>query len=76
MLITFRSSTVRTLKDIVVRKTNLHLWCSVFKDWSVIPKTLVCAETTVKTLPAVRRSEDEIERLSRNCYATDCMLDG
>ena len=63
-----RASTVQTLKDIVVRKKNLQMWRSYFKDWSVILKTLVCAETIVKNLPAVHELEDEIECLSRNCF--------
>ena len=63
-----RDYTVQALKDIVVRKTNLQTWCSYAKDWSFILKTLVCAETLVKALPTVRGSEDEIERLSRNCF--------
>ena len=33
-----RASTVQTLKDIVVRKTNLQTWSSYFKDWSIILK--------------------------------------
>ena len=63
-----RDYTVQALKDIVVTKTNLQTWCSYAKDWSFIRKTLVCAETLVKALPTVRGSEDEIERLSRNCF--------
>ena len=30
--------------------------------------TLVCAKTIVKNLSAVQGLEDEIERLSKNCY--------
>ena len=63
-----RKYTVQLLKDIVVRKTNLETWYSYAKDWSVIPKVLVCAETLVKALPALQGTEDEIERLSRNCF--------
>ena len=63
-----RESTVQTLKDIVLRKINSQTWHSYFKDWSVILKTLVCAETIVKNLPAVQGLEDEIARLSRNCF--------
>ena len=43
-----RDYTVQTLKDIVVRKTNLQTWCSYAKDWSFILRSLVCAETLVK----------------------------
>ena len=63
-----RKYTVRLLKDIVVRKTNLETWYSYAKDWSVILKVLVCSETLVKALPALQGTEDEIERLSRNCF--------
>ena len=63
-----RDYTVQALKDIVVRKTNLQTWCSYAKDWSFILKTLVCVETLVKALPTVRGSENEIERLSKNCF--------
>ena len=67
-LLEIRDYTVQTLKDIVVRKTNLQTWRSYDKDWSLIQKTLVCAETLFKALPTVRGSEDEKERLSRNCF--------
>ena len=63
-----RKYTVQLLRDIVVRKTNLETWYSYAKDWSVILKVLVCSETLVKALPALQRTEDEIERLSRNCF--------
>ena len=63
-----RKYTVKLLKDIVVRKTNLETWYSYAKDWSVILKVLVCSETFVKALPALQGTEDEIERLSRNCF--------
>ena len=63
-----RSRTIKALKDIIVRKTNLHTWSSYAKDWTTILKTLVCAEVLVKALPAVRGSEDEIERISRDCF--------
>ena len=63
-----RSRTVKALKDTIVRKTNLHTWSSYAKDWTTILKTLVCAEVLVKALPAVRGSEDEIERISRDCF--------
>ena len=63
-----RKYTVQLLKDIVVRKTNLETWYSYAKDWSVILKVLVCSETLVKALPALQGTEDEIERLSRNCF--------
>ena len=63
-----RKYTVQLLKDIVVRKANLETWYSYAKDWSVILKVLVCSETLVKALPALQGTEDEIERLSRNCF--------
>ena len=56
-LFEIRDYTVQTLKDVVVRKTNLQTWHSCAKDWSVFLETLVCAETLVKAL---------IERLSRD----------
>ena len=37
-------------------------------ELTTILKTLVCAEVLVKALPAVRGSEDEIERISRDCF--------
>ena len=63
-----RSCTIKALKDIIVRKTNLHTWSSYAKDWTTILKTLVCAEVLVKALPAVRDSKNEIDCISRDCF--------
>ena len=63
-----RSSTIHTLRDIIVRNTNRDTWKTHFNDWSVILQTLICAEMVTKTLQATKPLEEEIERLSRNCF--------
>ena len=63
-----RSSTIHILRDIIVRNTNRNTWKTHFNDWSVILQTLICAEMVTKTLPAIKPLDEEIERLSRNCF--------
>ena len=63
-----RSSTVLTLKDTIIRNTNLDTWKNHFNDWSVILQALICVEMISRTLPAIKPLEEEIEKLSREYF--------
>lgn len=63
-----RLSTIHTLKDIIVRNTDLDTWKTHFNDWATILQTLICAEMITRTLPVIKPLEEEIERLSRDCF--------
>lgn len=63
-----RSSTVQTLKNIIVQATGHDIWNEYFSDWSVILQTLICGEMVSKILTAIKPLEEEIERLSRECF--------
>ena len=52
------------LRDIIVKETSLQVWQSYFHNWPAI----LCVDMTIKSLPALKRLEDKIERLSRTCF--------
>ena len=52
---------VSALKDIVISYTSVNIWNLYFKDWLFILKTLVCAESVQRSVPALKDAVESIE---------------
>ena len=52
---------VSVLKDIVISYTSVNICNLYFKDWLFILKTLVCAESVQRSVPALKDAVESIE---------------
>ncbi|MCW4346819.1 MAG: reverse transcriptase family protein [Candidatus Thiodiazotropha endolucinida] len=63
-----RQSTIKSLSDIISVHVSPDAWKVYFNDWNLILKTLVCAESVLRTFPELKDSVDSIEKLSRDFF--------